>query len=310
MRSKSWIIICLVVILSGFQQIRAAFAFNLPKTFVLKKNPDSFRVMQWNVHNWNQVKPDNGRRFDMNAYPAMMDLVKKYNGDVLCFEEFAEHLSRKKYPSNIATLKKMGYPYYYFLDNGMMENEYKAGVAVFSKFPIVDSGKVRLVKKTNTDPPAYVDIQNGDKRFRVIIIHLQSVHFKNEQYEQLSEMRKAKRPDIQGSKTIIAKLKKGFQIRNVQAASVSRQVEESPYPVMVCGDFNDVPNSGTYFTITKNLQDAFIKKGSFIGRTFRFISPTLRIDYILPDKNFKVEQFARIRAPYSDHYPIVADLKF
>jgi endonuclease/exonuclease/phosphatase family metal-dependent hydrolase len=58
------------------------------------------------------------------------------------------------------------------------------------------------------------------------------------------------------------------------------------------------------------LQDTFLKKGSFLGRTFRFISPTLRIDYILADKKFTVEQFQRIRVPYSEHYPVEADLTY
>ncbi len=71
-----------------------------------------------------------------------------------------------------------------------------------------------------------------------------------------------------------------------------------------------MPNSNTYFTIKGKLQDSFLKKGSLIGRTFRFISPTLRIDYILADKRFKVNQFRVIHVPYSDHYPIEADLKY
>ncbi|HJY22159.1 MAG TPA: hypothetical protein VJ279_04700, partial [Hanamia sp.] len=73
---------------------------------------------------------------------------------------------------------------------------------------------------------------------------------------------------------------------------------------------NDVPNSSTYFKIKDNYQDAFLKKGSFLGRTFRFISPTLRIDYILADKRFKVNQFQTIHVPYSDHYPVETDLQY
>ncbi|MGN6246740.1 MAG: endonuclease/exonuclease/phosphatase family protein [Ginsengibacter sp.] len=87
-------------------------------------------------------------------------------------------------------------------------------------------------------------------------------------------------------------------------------MEKSPYPVILTGDFNDVPNSNTYFTISKNMQDVFLKKGSFIGRTFRFISPTLRIDYILADKSFKVNQMRIIHVSYSDHYPVEADLQY
>jgi endonuclease/exonuclease/phosphatase family metal-dependent hydrolase len=93
----------------------------------------------------------------------------------------------------------------------------------------------------------------------------------------------------------------------VQAEILHHKIEESPYPVIVCGDFNDVPSSYAYFTARGSLQDAFLKKGAGFGRTFRFISPTLRIDYILADKKFDVLQYSSFKVPFSDHYPIIAD---
>lgn len=306
-RSKVWII-CLVVLLLGFQQIRVAFGFNWPQKFELKKNPANIRVLQWNVHNWNQIQFENERHFKMGTYPEMMGMIKKYDADVLCFEEFLESTNRKKLPSNIATLNAMGYDYFYFLNDGLVDNYY-AGIAIFSRYPIVESGDVSI-SKSNTNPLAYADIKIGGKIIRVISLHLQSVEFRSEQYQNISNLKKAKKPNVQEGKTIVSKLKRGFQRRYDQAVAVNRQIENSPYPVIVCGDFNDVPNSGTYFTVTKNLQDAFLKKGTFIGRTFRFISPTLRIDYILPGKSFKVENFKLIHVPYSDHYPLVADLRY
>ncbi len=38
-----------------------------------------------------------------------------------------------------------------------------------------------------------------------------------------------------------------------------------PYPEIICGDFNDVPNSFTYFTIKGPRQDAFLEKGAKFG---------------------------------------------
>jgi endonuclease/exonuclease/phosphatase (EEP) superfamily protein YafD len=84
---------------------------------------------------------------------------------------------------------------------------------------------------------------------------------------------------------------------------------DSPYPVLFCGDLNDVPNSYTYFTVRGDMQDAFLKKGFGIGRTFSAISPTLRIDYIFADDNFKIIQFNRLVKHYSDHFMLVADIE-
>ncbi len=56
------------------------------------------------------------------------------------------------------------------------------------------------------------------------------------------------------------------------------------------------------------MQDAFLKKGFGIGRTFSALSPTLRIDYIFADQHFRVKQFNRVAKKYSDHYMLVSDI--
>lgn len=89
---------------------------------------------------------------------------------------------------------------------------------------------------------------------------------------------------------------------------MSEEIDKSPYPVIVCGDFNDVPNSYAYCKIGDRLQNAFVEKGSGIGRTFSNISPTLRIDNIFTDKIFTISQFTRVRNNLSDHFPIIADV--
>ena len=96
--------------------------------------------------------------------------------------------------------------------------------------------------------------------------------------------------------------------RQIQADRVKSEIDKSPYPVIVCGDFNDVPNSYAYQTIGSGLQNTFVEKGSGLGTTFTGIAPTLRIDNIFTSKTFTVNQFIRIPVKLSDHYPIIADL--
>jgi len=85
-------------------------------------------------------------------------------------------------------------------------------------------------------------------------------------------------------------------------------LDACPHPVLLCGDFNDVPNSYTYFHIKGNLQDAFLQKGFGIGRTYTSLSPTLRIDYLLASDHFRVLQCKKVELPYSDHYPVITDV--
>src|SRR5699024_2436148 len=96
--------------------------------------------------------------------------------------------------------------------------------------------------------------------------------------------------------------------RHIQAERVRAAIEKSPYPVIVCGDFNDVPNSCAYKTIGADLQDAFVKKGHGLSRTFSGIAPTLRIDNIFIDNKFFIRQFVRINKKLSDHFPVITDI--
>lgn len=310
MCNRRWIIACLIILFAGSQQIFAAFGLHIPSSFKMEKSAEDLRVMQWNVHNWNQIIFERESHFDTAAHPHMMQLIKDYDADVLCVQEFFESENREKYASSIEALGKMGFTHYHFWNPGMNDGHYYAGTAIFSRYPIVQSDEVTVDRNANTDPLIYADIRVNGKTFRIMTIHLQSVEFGQDQYENLSKIRKGQRPETGESRTIISKLKQGFQRRYKQAQQVNHIVETSPHPVILCADLNDVPNSGAYFSLRKNLQDAFLKKGFLIGRTFRLISPTLRIDYIMPDKNFKVKQFKRIKVTYSDHYPLVADLNF
>ncbi|MDQ6889553.1 MAG: endonuclease/exonuclease/phosphatase family protein [Bacteroidota bacterium] len=305
-RSK-WFWVSFIVLLAGFQQILASFGFNLPKHFEQAKTANTLRILQWNVSSWDQVNKDKKRA---NYRQEMLDLVKSQDADILCFQEFYEPVIPNLHPFNIPVIAKMGYPYYYFVSSYGRENDFNNGVIIFSKYPMIDSASFNYDMNSSAEHLIYTDIKVNDKIFRIITTHLQSVKFTADDYQSLSEIKHTNKEGLKDSRTIVGKLKRGYTYRYSQAELVHEQIEKSPYPVIVCGDFNDVPNSNTYFKIKDGLRDAFLEKGFFIGRTFRFISPTLRIDYILTDKKFSVAQSQIIHVPYSDHYPVEADLRY
>lgn len=97
--------------------------------------------------------------------------------------------------------------------------------------------------------------------------------------------------------------------RKIQADVVRQVTRQSPHPYMLTGDFNDVPNSYTYFTIRGGeLKDAFLETGFGVGRTYTDISPTLRIDYMLSTKDVRLHQFNRVSKVLNDHHMLVADV--
>jgi endonuclease/exonuclease/phosphatase family metal-dependent hydrolase len=113
---------------------------------------------------------------------------------------------------------------------------------------------------------------------------------------------------LHASKTLFQKMKAAFTKRGEQARLVRDALDKSPYPAILCGDFNDVPNSYTYFHIRKDWQDAFLATSLGIGRTYLGVAPTLRIDYILPDKNMNIRQFDMVDENLSDHLMLVTDV--
>jgi endonuclease/exonuclease/phosphatase family metal-dependent hydrolase len=159
------------------------------------------------------------------------------------------------------------------------------------------------------DALIHADIKWNNDTIRVYTTHLQSLQFGKKDYERIGEIESAEDSLLSNSKTILSKVKKGFSYRSIQADLIREVLGDSPYPVLFCGDLNDVPNSYTYFTVRDGMQDAFLKKGFGIGRTFSALSPTLRIDYIFADKNFKINQINRLVKDYSDHYMLVSDVE-
>ncbi|MDP4284421.1 MAG: endonuclease/exonuclease/phosphatase family protein [Bacteroidota bacterium] len=308
---SGWAWVSLIALLLGFQQIIAVFSFHLPGQFSPRKPTNSIRVLQWNVSSWDE---DNKKRKEKKGEhsfrPLMMNLLEKQDADVMCFEEFFESADTDYFKSNISAITKMGFLYHYFVPSENYKNDYESGIAIFSKYPMIDSAKFGFNPEKSDEHLLYTDIKVNDKIFRIFATHLQSVHFESSEYQSLSRLKRATDPGFHESRTIVSKLKRGYIARYNQAELVEQKIAESPYPAFICGDFNDVPNSSTYFKAKGKLQDTFLKKGYWIGRTFRFISPTLRIDYILADKRFKVNQFQTIHVPYSDHYPVETDLQY
>ncbi len=308
-KKSRWAIVCGIALLLGWQQVSAAFGFRLHKNFDVTKKPETLRVLSWNLSCWGETN----RVKKVNHMSEMMDIVKKQDADVLCFQEYLYYKNLQYRDSIHAVLKEAGYRYAYFgkahFTKRMYTTAILTAVTIISKYPIVDTAKFVYGEDDFAEPLIYADIKKNNQTVRIFTIHLQSVRFEYADYDAIHNLREPGKLSIRESRNTGGKLKIAYAKRSLQAELINKKIKQSPYPVILCGDFNDVPNSYTYFTIKGNLQDAFLKKGAGFGRSFRFISPTLRIDYILADKKFAVQQFVKIEAAYSDHYAIMADLE-
>ena len=299
-------LISFLTLLIGWKSISVFFAVNTWKEFNYNKPKNSLRVVHWNVARFIEWSRNNNAGSQTRL--KMMQQLKRQNADVLCLSEFF-HSTNPIYYDNLDYVReKLGYPFYYYSwdDDG---GDQWVGQAIFSKFPIVDSGIIRYPKPGMPESLIHADIAFNKDTIRFYTTHLQSVRFRKRDYESIEKIKNREDSLLENSKNIFSKLKTGLIYRSRQAEIVKNEIEHSPYPFIITGDLNDVPNSYTYFTIKDGLQDAFLKKGVGIGRTYSYLSPTLRIDYILAANNFEVQQFNREVKKYSDHYMLVADVK-
>lgn len=302
---SGWCLLSLIALALSWQQIRVMAGLNMRKEFTLSKPTETLRVLTWNISGWGETNKSHTDIMENRS--LMLDFFKKQQADVLCFQEYWD--KEKKY-SNIQAFRDMGYNYSYFVRTSIGDRIIKTGVTILSKYPMTDTAKFKYGEGDFAEHLIYADIEFNHKKVRIFTTHLQSNRLENSEYSAIRKMRRTDENGLKSSKSIVRKLKYAYGYRGTEADLVKQKIKESPYPVIVCGDFNDVPNSYTYFTIKGDLQDTFLEKGTGLGRTFQYLSPTLRIDFILVDKNFEVAQFNRIKVPYSDHYPIVTDLNF
>ncbi len=307
--SPRYLFISLICLLIGWKNIHAFFGFSLAKNDFSLKDSSSVRIMTWNVRSWDEFTTK--KIGDSRHRIAMLELVGTQQADILCFQEFYEPTDSSK--SNIRFIQKqLGFPYFFFSrDLRNRAYKYETGIIIFSRFPIVSKSQVYFKSDAiqKTESMIATDINVNGKMIRVFTTHLQSVLFKQKDFRNVEIVKNAEDSMLQASRSLAKKLKDALGLRGYQADTVRRQLDICPYPLVICGDFNDVPNSYTYFHIRGNLQDAFISKNFGIGRSYIHISPTLRIDYILPSKDFTIVQSMKLTSPYSDHHAVLTDLQ-
>jgi endonuclease/exonuclease/phosphatase family metal-dependent hydrolase len=300
-------LISLICLLAGWQNVRAFFGMSFAKHDFAIKDSGSIRIMTWNVRRFDDF---NSRKFDASHHRLpMMELIAKQQADVLCLQEFYEPVDSGI--SNIRYIRdQLHFPYYIF-SRDYHSNKYATGVILFSRYPILSTSQTHYSNDTlkKTESLISADIRVKGEMIRIFTTHLQSVLFKSKDFRNVEIVKNAQDSMLEASRSLAKKLKEALGLRGYQADTVRAKLDASPYPVVICGDFNDVPNSYTYFHIRGNRQDAFIEKSFGIGRSYVRISPTLRIDYILASRDFTVVQSMRLTSPFSDHHAMLTDLR-
>lgn len=226
------------------------------------------------------------------------------DADIVCLQEFM--VSRKSeyqtHADMMLAFRKYPYKHIWYTRE---VNTKVYGIATFSKFPIIN--KQRIKYPTIGNASIYTDLKIYGETIRVVNNHLES--------NRLTEIDKAmplKLKDHFDAKNLTGltlhfsqKLGMAYKYRAKQADIVSNIVKESPFKVILCGDFNDVPSSYAYTTVKGDLKDAFSEIGNGFGWTYNEGLYRFRIDYVMYDSTaFIPVKYELDKVKYSDHYPV------
>ena len=292
---KVYFFISLIALLLSYYRIKDSYAFRNKKVVSASINPIkimSYNVRMFDLYNWT----------GQNSGDSMLSIIKNENADVICLQEF---YSRKGFDFQNKIINFLRIKNYIISSKNMTGY---SGNAVFSKYPVISSGFVDVGE--SKQKCIYADIVKKRDTVRIYSIHLASIHLDDNDYKFMKNINKnGKDKNIEGVKGIGTKLLDAYKIRAREVETLVPHIEASPYPVIVCGDFNDTPVSYTYRSIKGNLKDAFLESGIGIGHTYAKGLPLFRIDYILYDKKMSSKSFKRIKKDFSDHYSVCCEIE-
>lgn len=270
---------------------------NGPSETELALRPQRLTLLTWNTHQMGQFRK-----------PATNDVLRylsQQDADVICLQEVDVY----KTP-DFLTLPEVKqvlgakYPYSY-IDFSVYNKRRQFGNMVWSRYPLINKRTVDYPIRANLS--SRCDIVVGSDTIRLIVNHLESNRFERKDLEQPDSI------SYEGLKASARRLEQKWDTASVrrheQARVVRKEIEQSPYPVIVAGDFNDIALSYTYYHISRGLHDAWLETSwGRWGATCRKGGLGVRIDYILTSPTIIPVNCKVVHTSGSDHLPVVATL--
>ncbi len=275
-RLKRQYLLSLVVLIIGYFSFGSFYKFSKSKSIDV---PDNFKVMNYNVRLFNLYNwlPED------NIETKIVDFITTEAPDILSLQEYHPH-------------KNIDLSFFKYKYEKLSGKKTKYGQAIFSKYPIVNSGSIEFPKTSNN--AIFADVLINKDTIRVYNIHLESMRI-DPKVESLKK---------ENSERLFNRVGKTFKMQQFQTELFLMHKKQCTHKMVICGDFNNTAFSYVYRKIKGDLNDSFEEAGQGFGKTYDFRFFPVRIDFILSDKLLKVNGFKTYNECYSDHYPIMATL--
>lgn len=275
-RLKRQFILSALVLFIGYLIFGSLYKFSSSKNV---DEVGNIKVMNYNVRLFNLYKWINEDAVETK----IVDFIKTESPEILSIQEYHPH-------------KNIDLSFFKYKFEKLSGKKTKYGQAIFSKFPIVNSGSIEFPNTGNN--AIYVDVVKETDTIRVYNIHLESLHI-NANVESLKN---------EDSERLLKRVASTFKMQQFQTELFLLHKNQCKHKMIICGDFNNTSFSYVYRKIKGSLQDTYKLAGSGFGRTHELKLFPIRIDFVLADKAFKVSGFKSYNNHYSDHFPIMASV--
>jgi endonuclease/exonuclease/phosphatase family metal-dependent hydrolase len=283
--------ISLIAILIGWGFLSKYIQFD----GVLTEKP-GIKIISYNVKHF-EIDGDNAAK---KTADKVIAFLKKKAPDIICLQEV------RLRSNQIFNLQQFIDEFDFAEHYQYARTAYFGGIVTMTRYPIVNMGEIRFENSGNM--AIFTDVSIGSDTVRVFNVHLQSFQIDPKDYSIIESPSITEKSDIRQISEMGSKFKRAFKMRAEQARIIRANIDWSPYPVLVCGDFNDTPFSYTYRKVRGNLKDAFIESGSGVGQTYIGKLPSYRIDYFLYSDRYTAFNFKPEKVRFSDHLPISCTL--
>lgn len=298
-RKKKIALISLIAIIIGFGNMGRYFQVRLNS----EPEANSMKVISYNVRVFNHFEWEK----EISVRDSILDYLENESAGIICMQEFLTRTDRPIQSEDHVIEKLPSTPYRHINYSSKKHNETtQFGLATFSKYPIVRRGVIMFDNSKNSC--IYTDIKKDTDTIRVYNIHLQTTRLKKFDSYLLDSLFNFNQSQIKDLKLVSSRLKESFIKRSDQVNLIVQHMKDSPYPNMVCGDFNDTPVSYTYHQLLGDKKDAFREAGSGVSQTYIGKLPSFRIDYIFYSDIFESVSYKTGNLKLSDHFPIIVSL--
>lgn len=278
-----------LVIAIGYPFLLGAFQFSGNQQDV-RNRKDALKIMTFNARSYTQYTRDGKDGLTV----AIDSFLNAENPSILFLQENYDYHRTPHF----------NFPHQFIPGS---ERNQKFSLGILSKHSLINQEKISF----GLDEGPYRHFLQADMvyhkdTFRLFCIHLMSNQFSNKDLEAINDVGNKNAEEVEKStKDLISRLQRFGSIRAQQIDVITKAIDESPYPVILGGDFNEPPSSYPFQQVNKRLHDSFEEAGRGISPTYRTFPIPLRIDHVFySEEEFSAWNYHVHKVDFSDHYPV------